>query len=189
MRQRFYRRRSAFIRDPRAYSTPLDREARHRILTVAEGLERRTKAPGRKSGTLGASGLDVLRALLKRMNYASGLCFPSYLTLCAMTGLCRSTIAKALKRLESAGVVRITRRLKRILVTRTSPLTGLPERLMLTTQDSNLYAFSGPDALAGRVDGMVEAYVPDMSDPIERLLARYARAESSYQPETLTLFR
>jgi hypothetical protein len=28
---------------------------------------------------------------------------------------------------------------------------------MLTTQDSNLYTFSGPDALAGRVDGLVEA--------------------------------
>jgi hypothetical protein len=60
---------------------------------------------------------------------------------------------------------------------------------MLTTQDSNLYTFSGPDALAGRVDGLVEAYVPDMNDPIERLLARYAQAESASQTGTLTFFK
>jgi DNA-binding transcriptional regulator YhcF (GntR family) len=66
----------------------------------------------------------VLAALMRCINYASGLCFPSYLTLSAMTGYCRSTIAKALQRLESAGIVRITRRLKRILVTRQSPLTA-----------------------------------------------------------------
>jgi hypothetical protein len=100
-------------------------------------------------------GLDVLRALLKRMNYASGLCFPSYLTLSAMTGLCRSTIAKALKRLESAGIVRITRRLKRILVTRTSPLTGLPERLMLTTQGQ---ATSMPSAIQRRSPGALTGF-------------------------------
>lgn len=71
MRQRFYRRRAIFVRNPRDFSTPLDRNERARLLFLAESMEQRTKSPGRKNGALGAVGLEVLRALLKRMNYAN----------------------------------------------------------------------------------------------------------------------
>ena len=40
--------------------TPIDRNVRAKILMVAEGLERRTKAPGKKNGSLGYTGLIVL---------------------------------------------------------------------------------------------------------------------------------
>lgn len=191
MKKRFYRRRAVFVRDPRPYSTPLDRNERARLLTLAEGLERRTKPPGRKNGALGAVGLEVLRALLKRMNYVSGLCFPSYLTLQLMTGRCRSAIAAALKRLESAKLVLITRRLKRILVRRVSPVTGLQEQVTLTTQDSNLYAFGRPDALATEMDGIIESWFPPSPrqvDNIARLVRRLEQAESAIRPETITFF-
>lgn len=189
MKKRFYRRQAVFVRDPRPYCTPLDRNDRSRLLTLAEGLERRTKAPGRKNGALGAVGLEVLRALLKRMNYASGLCFPSYLQLQLMTGRCRSAVAAALKRLETAGIIKVTRRLKRIVVERLSPITGLPERITLTTQDSNLYAFDRPDALASDIDGIIEAWIPPSPrqvDNIMRLVRRFEEAESAIRPETLT---
>ena len=154
-----YRHKAVFVRDPLAHSTPLDRNARASLIFLAERLERRTKGKGRKNGALGAIGLDVLRALLFRFaDKRTGLCFPSYLTLQALTGRCRGAIAAALRRLERAGIIRITRRLKRILIQRLSPITGQPERIMATVQDSNLYTFTGPAALAGWLDGYVEAY-------------------------------
>ena len=170
-----YRHKAVFVRDPLAHSTPLDRNARASLIFLAERLERRTKGKGRKNGALGAIGLDVLRALLFRFaDKRTGLCFPSYLTLQALTGRCRGAIAAALRRLERAGIIRITRRLKRILIQRLSPITGQPERIMATVQDSNLYGFSGPTALAGRLDGYIEAYaspLPRKVDVLARLIA------------------
>ena len=62
-------------------------------------------------------GLRVLRALLLRFHRGSdGLCCPSYTVLMAATGLCRQSIANALKRLEAAGILRITRRLVREVI-------------------------------------------------------------------------
>jgi hypothetical protein len=170
-----YRHKAIFVRDPLAHSTPLDRNARASLIFLAERLERRTKGKGRKNGALGAIGLDVLRALLFRFSdKGSGLCFPSYLTLQALTGRCRGAIAAALKRLEHAGIISITRRLKRVIIERLSPITGQPERIIGTVQDSSLYAFSGPAALAGRLDGYVEAYaspLPRKIDVLARLIS------------------
>ena len=129
-----YRHKAIFVRDPLAHSTPLDRNARKKIF-LAESLERRTEAKGRKEGTLGKTGIRVLRALLFRFaNIHTGLCFPSYRTLQALTGLSRGGLAAALKRLEHAGIIKITRRLKRIWIGRLSPITGHPERIMATVQ-------------------------------------------------------
>lgn len=169
-----YRHNAIFVRDPLAHSTPLDRNGRASLIFLAERLERRTKGKGRKNGALGAIGLDVLRALLFRFaDKRTGLCFPSYLTLQALTGRCRGAIAAALKRLEHAGIVRITRRLKRVLVERFSPVTGNPERIIGTVQDSSLYAFSSPATLASSLDGYVEAYalpLPRKVDVLARLI-------------------
>ncbi len=170
-----YRHKAVFVRDPLAHSTPLDRNARASLIFLAERLERRTKGKGRRNGALGAIGLDVLRALLFRFaDRRTGLCFPSYLTLQALTGRCRGAIAAALRRLEHAGIIKIMRRLKRIWIERLSPITGRPERIMATVQDSNLYGFSGPEALASRLDGYVEAYAPPLprkTDVLARLIA------------------
>ena len=170
-----YRHKAIFVRDPLAHSTPLDRNARASLIFLAERLERRTKDKGRKNGALGAIGLDVLRALLFRFaDKRTGVCFPSYLTLQALTGRCRGAVAAALRRLEHAGIIQITRRLKRIWIERLSPITGQPERIMATVQDSNLYGFSGPAAFAGRLDGYVEAYASPLLrkvDVLARLIA------------------
>ncbi|CAN0420745.1 unnamed protein product, partial [Phaeothamnion confervicola] len=108
----------------------------------AEALERRTKAPGRRNGLLGQAGIQVLKALLLRFaNGRTGLCCPSYTAIQCATGLCRQAIADALARLETAGFVKIVRRIVRATVTRISPITGQLETYIGTIQTSSLYSF------------------------------------------------
>ena len=143
-----YRRGAQFIADWRPHSRPLDRNTRARILFVCEALERKTKAPGRRNGVLSAIGLVVLRSLIFKFQGRTGLLCPSYDAIQAATGLCRQSVAAALARLETAGVLAITRRLVRQRITRVSPITGLDEMIVTTTQTSNLYAISEPGAWA-----------------------------------------
>jgi hypothetical protein len=182
--RRYFRHRAAFVRDPLAHSTPLDRNDRARLIFLAEQLERRTKDKGRKNGVLGNVGLEVLRALLFRFaDSKTGLCFPSYLALQTLTGRCRGAIAAAVRRLEHAGIIRVTRRLKRIVVARLSPITGQPANVLATVQDSNLYGFSEPQAFAARLDSHAEAprrHEPGQLDLLTRL-ARGLAAESTAQ--------
>src|SRR5262245_35457185 len=92
-----YRRGARFIADPRQHSTPLDRNARARIIHLAEALERRTKPAGRRNGLLGYVGLAVLRVfVLHFANRTTGLCCPSYAAIKERTGLCRHSIAMGL---------------------------------------------------------------------------------------------
>lgn len=123
------------MRDPRACSTPLDRNQRARILHLAEQMERATKGKGRRNGTLGYVGLAVLRCLLLRFHNArDGLCCPSYDTLEAATGLCRQSIATALQRLAAVGILRVVRRLAR----------AVRGGVVRCEQATNLYAFTMP---------------------------------------------
>ena len=138
---RRYRRGARFIMDPRNHCRPLDRNERARILYLAESLERRTKPVGGRNGVLGYVGLSVLKALLLRFQRASdGMCAPSYTELQAVTGLCRQSIRNGLKRLEAAGILRITRRLVRELV------DGGGYMVRTIRQASNLYAVHEPTA-------------------------------------------
>lgn len=142
-----YRHGAVFVRDPASISTPLDRNARARLLYLAEQLERRTKAPGRRNGALGLTGILVLKTLLLRFsNGRTGLCCPSYTALQCATGLCRQAIADALARLEASGLLKIVRRIVRTRISRISPITGEPETYIGTVQTSSLYAFSGAEA-------------------------------------------
>jgi hypothetical protein len=134
--------------DWRPYSRPLDRNTKARILFVCEALERKTKAPGRRNGVLSAIGLVVLRCLIFKFQGRNGLLCPSYNAIQVATGLCRQSVAAALARLETAGVLAITRRLVRQRVTRISPITGLEEQIVTTTQTSSLYSISEPGAWA-----------------------------------------
>lgn len=144
-----FRHQAQFIADWRPHCRPLDRNAKARIMFVCEALERRTKLPGRRNGIVSVIGIIVLRALLFRFhNSKSGLLCPSYDALKKHTGLCKQSIATALARLELAGVAKITRRLCRQQVHRTSPITGADELVALTTNATNLYALSEPGAWA-----------------------------------------
>jgi len=86
-----------------------------------------------------ANGILVLEALAFRFHRSlDGLCCPSYDTLIAATGLCRQSIATALKRLEAAGILKITRRLIREVV------GGGGFEMTVCRQGSNLYALFAP---------------------------------------------
>lgn len=123
-----YRKNAIFVLDPSKYCTQLDRNQKAKILHLAESLERVTKRKGRRNGVLGSIGLQVLRVLLLRWHGPSGLCCPSYTTIQRETGLCRQSIAAALRRLRATGLLHSTARLVR---TRQS-----------FRQSSNLYSFS-----------------------------------------------
>lgn len=123
-----FRNNARFVMDMRTLCSRLDRNAKAKLLHKCEVLERSTKRKGRRNGVIGVPGLTVLRSLLLRFHGPSGVCCPSYTTLQRTTGLCRQSIATALLRLESVGVLRVTRRLQRV--------AGI------CRQTSNAYSFS-----------------------------------------------
>ncbi len=89
----------------------IDRNARARLMTYAEALDRRTRRPGQHGGVLKRTGLAVLKALLCGFaNVATGRCDPSFDTLARAAGVARSTVALALRRLEAAGILERVRR-------------------------------------------------------------------------------
>ncbi len=150
-----FRRGARFIADARQHCRPLDRNERARILCLAEALERRTRPAGARNGVVSEIGLRVLRALVLRFVRGSdGLCTPSYVVLMAATGLCRQSIANALKRLEAAGILRIMRRLVREVIDG----GGFP--MTVTRQASNLYAVFAPSEHADRLPVRAPAVRP-----------------------------
>ena len=81
----------------------LDRNAKVRIMHWARCLSRRTEK-GRAYGVVTAKALAVLEALLWAFHNAkSGWCFPSYETIAEAAHCARSTVAEALKALETRG--------------------------------------------------------------------------------------
>src|SRR3954468_6713497 len=106
-------RRTAYGRGACRFA-PISRDQRVRIILRAEAIERGTKGRGKQAGALGQSGLRVLRCLLFDFaNTATGRCDPGYRAICRATGFCRETVARALTRLEAAGLVEIVRRMAR----------------------------------------------------------------------------
>ena len=84
----------------------MDRNDRARVIYRAEHMERATKLKGRKNGVLGDAGLNVLRALVFKFGKHPT---PSYDAIKRATGYCLDTIAKALNRLEAAGLLEVKR--------------------------------------------------------------------------------
>jgi hypothetical protein len=116
----------------------IDRELIARLLFLIETLDRNTRTPGLHGGDLKAKGRDVLRALLIVFyNRRNGECFPSYEAIAKAAGCARSTVALALKRLVSVGLVEIVRR-------KTVARFELPGKRSFdcAVQDSNSYLFN-----------------------------------------------
>jgi hypothetical protein len=108
-----------------------------------------TTAAGRINGVISRCAVLLLRTLATRfLNRRSGLCCPSYAAMAEASGFCRQTVTEALASLEGAGLLKITRRLCRRLVTRRNPQTGLVESYMGTVQDTSLYSLHMPGAWA-----------------------------------------
>jgi Helix-turn-helix domain len=126
----------------------LDRNAKVRIMHWARCLSRRTEK-GRAYGRLTAKALTVLEALLWVFhNRNSGWCFPSYEKIAEAAGCARSSIAGALKALESCGILSWVHRLKRVREPCPALLgdNGWRWRVLRT---SNAYNFRDPGAPSG----------------------------------------
>ena len=111
----------------------------------AEALERSTKAKGQRDGVLGQSALMVLRALLCHfLDTQERTLDPSYKQIQKQTGFCVQTIAVALKRLERAGILEITRRIARIGAKLWNEFTGRFVWRERVEQQTNAYMVNVP---------------------------------------------
>jgi hypothetical protein len=94
--------------------TPLDREAKVRIMALARALMHRTEER-KHYGVLTAKFVAVLGALLWGFhNAASGKCFPSYEALATKADCSRATVYTAINALERAGLLTWVNRIKRV---------------------------------------------------------------------------
>src|SRR3954468_10090363 len=104
------RQRRGSTLDPVKYRA-LTREQRARLIFLAERMDANTREPGKHGGCLKRTGLQVLRILLFHFhNVHNGRCDPSLDTIAKAAGMAQSTVAKALARLEAAGIIERIRR-------------------------------------------------------------------------------
>ena len=135
--------------------SPLDREARVRIMHRARALSRRTE-PGKHYGELTAKTLAVLEALVWGFhNSSDGRCFPGYEAIAARAGCARSTVAEAIKALEDTGILSWVNRIKRVRE-RAEDLFGQWGSIVRVVRTSNAYHFFDPKP-AGRPAGVENA--------------------------------
>lgn len=109
----------------------IDRKAASRLFHRARDLDKRTHQPGRHGGVVGHAALQVLHALIfDFLNFRTGRLDPGYDAIAAKANLARSTIAVALKKLASLGILSWERRC--------SPATDEVGRFQLK-QETNAY--------------------------------------------------
>ena len=127
--------------------TPLDRNAKIRIMTLARGLTRRTE-PGKHYGVMTAKFVAVLEALLWGFhNAATGKCFPSYETIAERADCARSTVYQAIRALERAGILSWVNRITRIREWGPD-LFGRAQNRWRVIRTSNAYTFVDPKPCA-----------------------------------------
>lgn len=90
---------------------PIDRKAAIRLFHRARDLDRRTHQPGRHGGAVGHAALQVLHALVfDFLHFRTGRLDPGYDAIARKANLARSTVAVAIKRLASLGILSWERR-------------------------------------------------------------------------------
>src|SRR5262249_21642623 len=82
-----------------------------RLWHKARDFDRRTHTPGRHGGAVGHAALQVLHALIfDFLNYKTGRLDPSYAAIARKANVCERTVASALQRLRSLGILNWVRR-------------------------------------------------------------------------------
>lgn len=89
---------------------PFDPKDKSRFMLAAERFERMTRAKGDRSGRLGSVALEVLRELLRLIDYKTGRLDPSITTLCERIRRSRDAVVRALANLRAAGFLDWLRR-------------------------------------------------------------------------------
>ena len=82
-----------------------------RLWHRARDFDRQSHRKGRHGGAVGHAALQVLHALIfDFLNYASGRLDPSYAAIARKANVCERTVATALKKLRSLGILNWVRR-------------------------------------------------------------------------------
>ena len=118
---------------------PFNPKEASRYMVAAERYERATRAKGQRCGKLGGVGIEVLRELLRLIDYKTGRLDPSISTLCERLRRCRAAIVRALAALRAAGFLDWLRRYEP---------TGNEGRGPQVQQTSNAYRLSLPPMAA-----------------------------------------
>lgn len=122
-------------------------DARKKLLSgMARGMMRTYKRT-REGHKITRADVDVFDALLFMFHrQANQQVYPSYDLLAERTALSRRAVAYAIKRLEAAGLLTYTRRLKRKRIEPTDK-HGRPRNPIVPVRDSNAYFFADPEKL------------------------------------------
>ena len=144
-----------------------------RYLTAAERFERAGKKPGARSGPLGTVAIEVLRELLRLIDYRTGRLEPALTTLMARTRRSRDAVVRALAALRRHGFVDWVRRYVS---------TGNRGPGPQVQQTSNAYRLALPPA-AERLLGRAGEDAPLAEDLEHALEARRAERKAQLEAE------
>jgi len=91
--------------------TPLPKKMALKLWHRARDFDRQTHEPGKHGGAIGPSALQVLQVFLfDFINYTTGRLDPSYAAIARKANVCERTVADALQRLHSLGIITWIRR-------------------------------------------------------------------------------
>jgi len=96
------------------YWRPFNKAERNARMRAAEVYDRKHKIAGRRNGPLGAIGVDVLRELMRMIDFKTGRLEPAIATLAERLRRSRGAIVSALARLKDHGFLNWIRRFEPI---------------------------------------------------------------------------
>lgn len=140
-----------------------------RYMLAAERFERANRKPGKRSGPLGPVGLEVLRELMRLIDYRTGRLEPSIAYLMDRLRRSRDAVCRALASLRAAGFLDWLRRWE--------PTGKAGEAGPQVKQASNAYRLSLPPA-AARLLGWLAKEPPQPVDDEDRRRAHEAEARA-----------
>lgn len=137
---------------------PFDRRDVPRFMLAAERFERMTRQKGQRCGQLGSVALEVLRELLRLVDYRTGRLDPAITTLCERIRRSRDAVVRGLARLRDAGFLDWVRRYVP---------TGNEGRGVQVQQTSNAYRLTLPP-IAAKLLGRAAQPAPVPEDEQQR---------------------
>ena len=144
-----------------ARGTPLDRNAKVRIMFYVRAWNATHRQPGQHRGPITRAYIEVLEAMLWGFhNSRSGLCFPSYEAIAKKAVCCRDTVYEAIRALEAADVLTWVNRIVREQVRERDLFDKWSTRWRIV-RSSNAYVFRDP--LPG-AEGRPAGRVPSKSE-------------------------
>ncbi len=147
---------------------PFNPKEKSRYMVAAERYERATREKGKREGALGSVALEVLRDLLRLIDYRTGRLDPAISTLQRRLTRSRGAIVRALANLRAAGFLDWIRRYVP---------TGEEGRGVQVQQTSNAYRLFLP-AVARALLGKAAEPAPMCNAEAERRRQRHADIEA-----------